>query len=149
MAYPLVLPVGSAIYLGNASGGGLEAISEHNRAPITISLQGVEKQQRMASGQLRRFYIAKSRTVSLSWSMLPSTSSMTVDGKWGATQIRDLYLASNGHMTIQIKYNNTDSDLFNVFANDASFDLVRRNVKDTVSSSPQEFWNVSLTLEEV
>lgn len=143
MAYPLVLPVGSALSLdGNQ-------LSEHNRGPITISFNTIEKSQRMASGTMRRFFIDTYRTLSVSWQMLPSTSALTVDGKYGATQIRDLYLNTSGQMTVTVNYNGSTTHSFLAFATDASFDIVRRNVKNTVSSAPQEFWNVSLTLEEI
>lgn len=143
MAYPLILPVGSALSLdGNQ-------LSEHNRGPITISFNTIEKSQRMASGTMRRFFIDTYRTLSVSWQMLPSTSALTVDGKYGATQIRDLYLNTSGQMTVTVNYNGSTTHSFLAFATDASFDIVRRNVKNTVSSAPQEFWNVSLTLEEI
>jgi hypothetical protein len=143
MAYPLVLPVGSALSLeGNQ-------LSEHNRGPITISFNNIEKSQRMASGLMRRFFIDTYRTLSVSWQMLPSTSASTVDGKYGAAQIRDLYLSTSGQMTVTVNYNGSTTHSFSAFVTDASFEIVRRNVKNTVSSSPEEFWNVSLTLEEI
>ena len=141
--YPMSLPVGSAISLN-----GYE-ITEHNRAPIQIGFSTIEKTKMMASGLTRRFLITQKRSLQLSWSMVPSTSAMTVDGKYGAKQIRDLYTSTFGTFTVTIKYNNATTDSIYMYATDASFEVVKRNVKATVSSSPEEFWNVSLTLEEV
>ncbi|NDB58754.1 hypothetical protein EB001_09930 [bacterium] len=143
MAYPLTLPVGSLLTLNG------NAISEHNRAPITLSIQNIEKSERMANGLTRRFFITTKRSLSVSWQMLPGTSAMTVDGKYGARDIKSLYLSTSGELEVTINYNNSVTESFSAFVTDANFEVVKRNVRNTPSSSPQEFWNVSLTLEEI
>lgn len=143
MAYPMTLPVGSVLSLNTYD------ITEHNRSPIEISHTIIEKSKMMASGQTRRFVIAQKKRLQVSWSLMPSSSSMTVDGKYGALDLRNLYVISNGTFTVQLKYRGSIEETISMYATDASFEVVKRNVKATVSSSPQELWNVSLTLEEI
>ena len=81
----LTLPVGSAV-----SVAGIQ-LSEHNRQPITLSADKIEQSQRMADGSLRKYFIANKYTINLSWNDLPSTSLYTVDGKYGALDIKSWY----------------------------------------------------------
>lgn len=49
-------------------------LSDHNRSPIDISFDRIEKRQRMANGAMRSLFIADKAKISVSWSMLPSRS---------------------------------------------------------------------------
>lgn len=144
--YPLTLPVGSILRING------NELSEHNREPVNISVTRLEKIQRMSNGTLRKFFIADKKNISISWTMLPSYSTFTVDGKWGARDIKSFYESATGQASfpVTVKYGTTQNaeDLVMVFSS-CSFDVVRRNVKTKISDTPQEFWNVSLTLEEV
>jgi hypothetical protein len=57
-----------------SEGNGFIILSDHNRAPLSISYQRLEQRTRMANGQLRSYFIADKMNLSLSWSMLPSRS---------------------------------------------------------------------------
>ena len=52
-------------------------LSDHNRAPISMSSTRFENRQRMVNAQLRSFYINEKVTIELSWDMLPSRSFKT------------------------------------------------------------------------
>lgn len=55
-----------------ASSNSFIILSDHNRAPLSISYQRFEQRTRMANGQLRSYFIADKMNLSLSWTMLPS-----------------------------------------------------------------------------
>lgn len=144
--YPITLPVGALVTIGGNN------LSEHNRAPITISVDRIQKTQRMSNGTLRKFFINDKKNINISWSMLPSRSTYTVDGFYGARDIKDFYegATGKGSFAVTVKYGNTSNaeNLTMIFTS-CNFELVRRNAKILSTDTPQELWNVSLTMEEV
>jgi hypothetical protein len=140
------LPVGSTLLLNN------NALSEHNRAPISISTNRIEQTNRMSNGSLRKYFVADKLNISVSWSQLPSRASATVDTKYGALDIKDFYDSATGQgsFTVTVKHaNNTTLYEKTMIFTSCNFEMVRRNAKVTPNSTPQELWNVSITLEEV
>jgi hypothetical protein len=150
MATPLVLPVGAALFLQDAAGT-WHQLTEHNRAPIVVDTQRFEKVSRMANGSLRKLFIADKKTVSTSWSMVPSYTTMTVDGGWGAENIKDFYKSAKGQGTfnVRIAYNATRKEEFAASFTACSSTMVRRNIRDSASSVPEVFWDLTISLEEV
>ena len=151
----LILPVGSALYLDVSSTDtpSWQKLSEHNRSPISINIERIEKTQRMSGGALRKVHIADKRSISTSWSMLPTNDASTVDGGYGAKSIKDFYSGEKGKNTFKVKisYNNNvarDEILLMSFTS-CSFTIIKRNVKENSADAPQEFWDVSIGLEEV
>ena len=69
-------------------------LSDHSRAPFQLGFERYEKSVQMANGDTRKFVVAGKRNLSLSWSSLPTTASMTVDNGAGA---RDLQLFYNNN----------------------------------------------------
>lgn len=125
-------------------------MSEHNRSEMTISPMRIEESKRMANGTLRKFFVADKNRFSVSWSMLPSYSSYTVDGYWGAQDLKTFYESSTGQGAFNIRLNLakdgtnqevTNVETYNVIFTDCSFVVVKRGV--------QAFWNVSITMEQV
>ena len=49
---PITLPVGSLIKFNSV------ALSEHNRSPMAVGYNRIEKTQRMSNGTLRKFFIS-------------------------------------------------------------------------------------------
>lgn len=147
------LPVGSILMLNSTI-----KLSEHNRQPVQLSKNRIEKQQRMSNGTLRKFYVADKESISVSWNMLPSKSDYTVDGGYGALNIKEFYDgeetkasgAKSGRKSfdVTIKYGGTTKTMEMVFSS-FSLEIVKRNVKESSGDTPQEFWNVSLTMDEV
>jgi lipoprotein NlpI len=146
----LVLPVGSALFLQDAVGT-WQKLTEHNRSPISIDTQRFEQTSRMANGSLRKLFIADKKTLSTSWSMLPSYSTMTVDGGWGAEDIKSFYLGAKGQgsFNARIAYNSTRTEDFVASFTSCSFNLIKRNVKEKIADTAQAFWDVSISLEEI
>lgn len=149
----MVLPVGSLLKLNSTIN-----LSEHNRQPVYLSKIRIEKTQRMANGTMRKFFVSEKESINVSWSMLPSHSTMTVDGGYGAVDIKSFYdgtaakasgsLSGRATFDLSIVYGGTTKTMEMIFTA-CSFEIVKRNVKENSGDSAQEFWNVSLTMEQV
>jgi len=149
----IYLPVGSLIYLNTTL-----KLSEHNRQPVSITPNRIEKTQRMSNGTMRKFFVADKKSINVSWSMLPSFSTFTVDGGYGAMDIKAFYegtaakasgaLSGRSSFDVLLSYGGTTETLTMIFTS-CSFELVKRNVKQVSGDTAQEFWNVSLSMEEV
>lgn len=122
-------------------------MSEHNRAPIDVSSIRIENVKRTANGTARKFFTAEKKRISTSWEMLPSTTALTVDGGWGATDLKTFYESAAGKGSFRIKLNYAENGVNNltgpytVIFTECSFTLVKRGL--------EAHWNVSITLEEV
>jgi hypothetical protein len=146
----LILPVGSALFIQDANGT-WQKLTEHNRSPISVDTQRFEQTSRMANGSLRKLFIADKKNLSTSWSMVPSYSTMTVDGGWGAEDIKSFYLSAKGQGTFnaRIAYNSSRTEDFVASFASCSFNIIKRNVKSNAADTAQLFWDVSIALEEV
>lgn len=121
-------------------------VTEHNRRPIEVATNRIEQTVRMANGTLRKFFIDDKKTFSISWDMLPATTTYTTDGNWGAKNLIDFYESSLGQDVFRIKLNYAQqgSESFDTYTvNCTSFNatLVKRGVV--------AYWNISMTMEEV
>jgi hypothetical protein len=146
----LTLPVGSALFIQDANGT-WQKLTEHNRSPISFDTQRIERTSRMSNGSLRKVFVADKKSLSTSWTMLPSYNSMTVDGGWGAEDLKSFYLSAKGQGTfnVRIAYNLSRTEDFIATFTSCSFSIIKRNVKASSSDTPQLFWDVSISLEEV
>jgi hypothetical protein len=146
----LILPVGSALFIQDANNA-WQKLTEHNRSPVSVDTQRFERTARMANGSLRKLFIADKKNVATSWSMVPSFSTMTVDGGWGAEDLRNFYLSAKGQGTfnVRIAYNSTRTEEFVASFTACSFNIIKRNVKENSADVPQAFWDVNVSLEEV
>jgi len=129
------------------------SVSEHNRQPIEVTTDRIQQTTRMSNGTLRKFFIADKKQFSISWRMLPATTSYTTDGYWGAKDLIDFYerslthaSGSSGQATFRIKLNYAQegAQSFATYTvNCTSFNatLIKRGVV--------AHWDVSITLEEV
>jgi hypothetical protein len=219
----IYLPVGSLVYLNTTI-----KLSEHNRQPVSIQTNRIEKTQRMSNGTLRKFFVADKKSINISWTMLPSFSTFTVDGGYGAMDIRSFYegtatkasgaLSGNSTFDVTLRYGSPSNitnisgngttvtytaannfvigdkvtiygaspsgynlsnatvasasssqftitntttgsfvsggqafktQTFNMIFTSCSFELIKRNVKEVSDDLAQEFWNVSISMEEV
>jgi len=143
----MLMPRGSILQI--ESGGSYRKVTEHNRSAFDISPIRIETSARMVNGGLRKFWVADKRRISLSWEMLPHTSALTVDGAWGAKDLRDFYYSSAGRTAFNIKVNlatdgtnqESTAEVIKVMFADASFSVIKRGI--------EPHWSVSITLEEV
>jgi len=150
----ITLPVGSLIYFDVSATAtpSWQKITEHNRGEVAVNINRIEKTQRMSNGSLRKIWIADKKEISTSWSALPTYSTLTVDGGYGAADIKAFFLdKGKGTFKIKISYNAVAARDEIVLASFTSctFSISKRNIRSTTASVPQEFWDVSLSLEEV
>lgn len=121
-------------------------VTDHNRTPISISVERIEKKDRMVDGTLRRYSVSKKRSFSCGWDMLPSTNSKatglkTVDGGMAAEDIEAFHNTTNGAFNMQLRRGDGTIETVLVMITDFSKDVPKRGIVD--------FWNVTITLEEV
>lgn len=154
----VTMPRGSILqiqgYDSSANGGDgslkYNKVSEHNRSQFDISTDRIEKQQRMSNGTLRKFFIADKKTFTLSWDMLPSYRTFTVDGAWGAEDLRTFYSSAQGQSSFNIRVNLAKDGTNQESANYEQYNVIFSNCSFTVlKRGTQPFWNVSITLVEV
>ena len=151
----MTLPVGSLIYFDTGTDANTPTwtkLSEHNRGSASVDVDRIEKTQRMSNGSLRKIWIADKKTISASWGNIPTYSTMTVDGGMGAEDIRAFYLnKGKGTFKVKISYNAVSArdEIILASFTSCSFTVSKRNVRSTTASVPQEFWDVSFSLEEV
>ena len=139
-----------AIANGGNGSAKWNTVTDHNRGPFTVSHNRIQQTQRMSNGTLRKFFISDKQRMSLSWQMLPSYRTLTVDGAWGAEDLRAFYESNEGQGTFNIRVNmakngssqeSSGYEEYTVNIVSASFSIVKRGL--------QPFWNVSLSLEEI
>jgi len=125
-------------------------VSEHNRSALELPTERIEKVVRTSNGTLRKNYIADKKKFQLSWDMLPSYRTLTVDGGWGAEDLRSFYFSEEGKQSFNIRINLAKTGVdqsasgyesYNVVISDCNFTVVKRGL--------QPHWNVSLSLDEV
>jgi len=125
-------------------------ITEHNRSEFNINVERIEKVVRTSNGTLRKNFIADKRKFSTSWSMLPSYRTLTVDGAWGAQDLRSFYLGEEGQSAFKIRINIAQNGVsqemsgyeeYNVIFTDCNFAIAKRGL--------QPHWDVSLSMDEV
>jgi hypothetical protein len=49
-------------------------LSDHNRSPLDLSTNRIEKRSRMVNARMRSYHVADKKTLTVSWQMLPSRS---------------------------------------------------------------------------
>lgn len=131
-------------------------LTEHNRGPLTLDNNRIEQASRMSNGTLRKYFIADKLNISVAWDMIPSFRNETVDGGWGAEDIKNFYESLAGRGAFRIKLNPTvfdpqlveqsdgalaDDYTYNVMFTSADFTIVKRGL--------QTYWDVSISLEQV
>lgn len=133
-------------------------ITDHNREPLSISVERFENKKRMVDSTLRRYTVNKKRTFRLSWSMLPSKRNAsyggkialtTVDGGWAGEDIESFHNLNDGMFYMKIRKGADEAkaitdgtiETVQVMITDFSKDIEKRGVVD--------LWSLDITLEEV
>ncbi len=157
--------------------GDFLVLSDHNRKDISFKPERIEKRERMINGRMRSYHIADKMTISTSWDMLPSrafnlnpqfnvstgastTSNLTqytVDGGAGGNELLDWYNNHTGSFYVFLAYDKKGNfveagqyghlaeynEVIEMFISSFDHTVVKRG------GSNYDFWNVSVTLEEV
>jgi hypothetical protein len=149
-------------------------ITDDNRQPLQFKNERIEKRERMINGRMRSYHIADKLTLSTSWSLIPSRShddvptfdtvsglspkkSYTTDGGAGGADMLEWYEAHKGSFWVFLAYDRKGifkgttnpydhlqqyNQLVEMFISDFSYSVEKRGSKF-------DYWNVSVTLEEV
>lgn len=154
-------------------------LSDHNRGEIGFKQERIEQRQRTINGRMRSYHIADKLSISMSWNMLPSrqyfqnpafdvdnggsayenqTQEFTADGGAGGVELLDWYENHKGPFWMYLaydKYSNFGKDnaayghlaqynqIIQVYFADFNYSVVKRGGNNF------DFWNISVTLEEV
>lgn len=133
-------------------------ITDHNRAPLSVTVERIERKNRMADGTMRRYVVAKKRTFSLSWTNLPSrrnasyagkTGMTTVDNGFAGEEIEAFHNSVDGRFLIKLRKGIDEAkaitdgtiEVIPVMISDFNKDIEKRGVID--------YWSLGITLEEV
>lgn len=125
-------------------------VTEHNRSAMELSPERIEKVVRTSNGTLRKNHIADKKKFQMSWDMLPSYRTLTIDGGWGAEDLRSFYFGDEGKDSFKIRVNlakagsdqsSSGYEEYTVIISSCNFTVVKRGL--------QPHWNVSLSLDEV
>jgi hypothetical protein len=138
----------SEFTLSSQSNGRL-TLSDHSRSPLSISYENIENFQRMANGTARKYVIAKKKVLTCSWSMLPTITAMTADGKSDSKTMKAFYEKyCNNSITLTL-YNGRNADATTAYAEsikvfwaDFSYDVVKR-------FKNFDYWNVTADFVEI
>ena len=159
-----------------AEGSEFLILSDDNRSELSFSCERIENRQRMINGTMRSYHVADKLRLSWSWDMLPSRSfnkdplfnilngkpaapgleDFTSDGGAGGVDILDWYETHQGPFWMYLaydKYNNFTlnkyqylaqyNQLIQVYFSSFEYNVIKRG------GTNFDFWNISLTLEEV
>lgn len=118
------------------------AISDHNRADLSVNIERIETVKRMANGTMRKYVVADKRTFSTSWTDLPSDNKFTVDGFAGADSIESFYNTNKGEFNLYVHLDNNTVESYKVMLTDFSKTLGKR-------AKLFNFYDVDITMEEV
>ena len=132
----ILLPIDAAISLNG------NRLTDHNRSAIEINPTKIEFKERMADGTLRRLLVAEKNTFKVSWDDLPQQTNRTVDGFWGATEIKTFYESNNDAFNLTITFGDKSTKSYTVMFDSMQSSLEKR-------SEYRDFWNISLSMEEV
>jgi hypothetical protein len=152
------------------SSGTEQILTDHNRGPIGVTEEPIERKQRMVNGTLRKYIVAIKRSYTLQWEMLPSKDAAVV-GKstlpiLGGESIKafvDSTRTSNScadaafYMRIysgqhpRAEAGGTKPNEIRVMVSDFSYEITKRGAQTVVDGVTVDYdmWSVDVTLEEV
>ena len=149
-------------------------LTDDNRSPLDFSDQRIEKRERMINGRMRSYHTADKMKLSTSWSMIPSRShdhnpnfntttgkslskSYTTDSGAGGADMLEWYDSHKGSFWVFLAYDRKDifkgtedpydhlsqyNQIVEMFISSFTYSVEKRGTNF-------DYWNVSVTLEEV
>lgn len=149
-------------------------LTDDNRSPLDFSDERIEKRERMINGRMRSYHIADKMTISTSWNMIPSRSHpdvpnfdpatglslykpYTSDGGAGGGDMLEWYDKHKGSFWVFLAYDRKAifkgkedpydhlaqyNQLVEMFISSFNYSVEKRGANF-------DYWNVSVTLEEV
>lgn len=148
----MTFPLHALVLVDGLHGNGF--LTDHARSSLEVSYEDIGESNRTIGGTLRGYILARKRSLSMSWEMVPADMSCTVDGYWGGNEIKEFYDSTLGTFTVSLYHRNNAFNVndplesFEVRFKELSYEVVGRNVQ-MVNGGTTDLWNVSITLEEV
>lgn len=125
-------------------------VSEHNRSEFTQGSMRIENTQRMSNGTLRKHFVADKATFDVSWDLLPAYRAYTVDGYWGAEDLKTFYESAEGAGSFRIRINYAKDGTNQESSGYEEFTVVFTSFTSVLQKrGVQAHYNVSMSLEEV
>jgi hypothetical protein len=140
-------------------------VTDHGRSPLQQETNRIGADKRMHDGTLRRQNINLKRTWTVSWENLPSTNSVTggyktADGGMAGEDIEDFYRSTPGKFRLVLKRGSASGLSVPSGASSAGVSFEDDNFygadvmftefsKEVTKRGAVDFWNVSVTMEEV
>lgn len=116
-------------------------LSEHNRQPLSIDTERIERKQRMANGRMRAWHVADKKVWSVNWTELPHDTNFTVDGKAGGEWIMNFMSANPEGFWIKVRLPDGTKSVHEVMTSSFSHNVNKRG--------KFEMWDIDISLEEV
>lgn len=117
-------------------------VTDHNRGEVSVSVERIEKANRMVNGTRRAYFVADKRTFGTDWNAVPSKARYAVDGFWAVEEIERFYSANQGEsFTLYLHYSEGKPEEYLVVMTSFSKTLVKRGIYD--------LYNISVEMEEV
>lgn len=135
----------------NPGNGGKLTLSDHSRSPLNVSYEMIERSQRMADGTMRKYIVAKKKSFSCQWEMLPTIRGMVADGNADARDLKEYYESyCYKPLGLTTYYSRNDDERnslsytssYAVYWTGFSFEVVKR-YKDF------DYWNVTAEFTEI
>lgn len=117
-------------------------LTDHNRSALSISNERLVNDVRTQFGELRRYYRADKKSLSVSWSMVPQDSESTVDRHLGAEDMIKFFESLTGVADLKVYYDFGEEEDYKVVITSFSTELLKRWL-------PYRFYDVSLSMEQV
>lgn len=149
-------------------------LTDDNRSPLDFSDERIEKRERMINGRMRSYHISDKMKLSTSWNMIPSRShadipgfdtatgrstqkAYTTDGGAGGSDMLEWYNEHKGSFWVFLSYDNKGNfkgeensyshlreynQVVEMFISSFTYSVEKRGTNF-------DYWNVSVTLEEV
>lgn len=148
----LEFPLKPLIYFRGKTSEGF--LTDHNRSELSVSYEEVGNTGRTASGSMRGYVVARKRSWTCNWSMVPGNSRVTIDGFWSINELESFYRENLGVFDVSF-YRESNAIRFSdpietvqCRFTDLSFDVVKRGIR-LPNGNFTDFCDFSCSWEEV
>lgn len=121
---------------------GTDKVSDHGRSPLEVSYDRIERKNRMVKGTLRKYVVTQKRSWSCSWDNLPTLKAEVVDNGMTGPEMEAFVTANPGPFVVTFRDGQGNQTTATVMIEDFSKEIIKRGTAN-------DFWNASVTLEEV
>lgn len=142
------------VYWSFDGGTNWNKVTDHNRQPLNVQTERIEKSDRMANGTLRKYVVAKKRSYDFTWNLVPSKRNVsgalsTADGGIAGEEIETFFNTQDGAFLMKVRKGSDTAKA----ANDGTIETVTVMFSDFSKEIEKrgliDLWNITLRMEEV